>query len=105
MTKQKFNVGALVYFVGLDNRCRWAVFGTTVRAVRRVANAWAYELNTFPFGVTKGEDALYRDYFDAKKYCQICIEEDEQNDKPISPKRGGRKTSCDKTSYKMRPLF
>lgn len=98
MTKQKFNVGALVYFVGLDNRCQWAVFGTTIKAVHRINGLWCYDLNTQPFAMRRVEHALYRDYASAK--AQVVLN---NIDEKISPKRDGRKTSCDKTSYKMRP--
>lgn len=98
MTKQKFNIGEPVYFVGLDNRCQWSVFGTTVKEAQRVNGVWKYNLNTQPFMVRRDETGLYRDYEAAKM--QVLF-----NSQHIQfpPKRGGRKTSCDKTSYKMRP--
>ena len=99
-TQNKFKAGDMVYFVGLDNRCQWSVFGTTVREVIRIKGVWMYNLNTQPFMVRRDEQGLYRHYEDAKIQALL----NNQHNK-ISPKRGGRKTSCDKTSYKMRPLF
>ena len=99
LTQNKYKQGDLVYFVGLDNRCQWSVFGTTVQRVyRQPGGVWIYDLNASPFMVRRDEQGIYKNYEDAKMQALLNNEYNK-----ISPKRGGRKTSCDKTSYKMRP--
>lgn len=82
--KNKYSAGAFVYFVGLDNRCQWCVFGTTVKAVHRINGLWTYDLNTQPYTVRKVEPLLYREYAPAKAIADVLA----ANEK-ISPKGAG----------------
>lgn len=95
---QKYIVGDLVYFVGLDNRCQWAVFGTTVAAVHKQGSHWIYDLNASPFWVRRDESGVYRDYAAAKVQAELNNQYNQ-----ISPKRGGRKASYRKTTTYTRP--
>lgn len=84
MQNSKYNVGDLVYFVGLDNRCQWAVFGTTIAQVRKQGRQWVYDLNTSPVRVRRDEKGIYRDF----AYAKMQAELNSQYNK-ISPKGAG----------------
>lgn len=93
---QHFTVGEPVYFVGLDQTAKWAVFGTTVKAILKKGKTWTYDLAAWPFSVRRQEMDIYRDYNQAKEVARI------NNARTISPERGGRVISY-KTMQTVKP--
>ncbi len=97
MNQQHFAVGEPVYFVGLDQRGTWAVFGTTVKTIIKKGKLWTYELAAWPFSIRRQETDIYRDYTQAKGVAAMYSQRE------IFPERGGRKISY-KTIQKSETL-
>ena len=61
MSKNKFNIGDLVYYVALDENMRWTVYGSTITAAFYVLGEWKYVVKHQPVNLVRPTQCLHRD--------------------------------------------